>query len=68
MFQPWGLGLHDVTSAAMPVDPSLEDRIDVWHGKRPKAGNGKKMEIEMENGPKLDRGKKWQKNGPKMDF
>ena len=34
----------------------------VWHGKRPKAGNGKKMEIEMENGPKLDRGK----NGQKM--
>ena len=42
----------------------------VWHGKRPKAGNGKKMEIEMENGPKLDRGKngkkmaqKWKNNG-----
>ena len=35
----------------------------VWHGKRPKAGNGeKKMETEMENGPKLDRGK----NGKKM--
>ena len=34
----------------------------VWHGKRPKAGNGKKMEIEMENGPKLGRGK----NGNKM--
>ena len=34
----------------------------VWHGKRPKAGNGKKKEIEMENGRKLDRGK----NGRKM--
>ena len=28
----------------------------------PKAGNGKKVEIEMEKGPKLDRGK----NGQKM--
>ena len=34
----------------------------VWHGKRPKAGNGKNMGIEMENGPKLGRGK----NGKKM--
>ena len=41
-----------------------------WHGKRPKAGNGIEMEIEMENGPKLDRGKngkkmaqKWKDNG-----
>ena len=45
-----------------------------WYGmeKRPKAGNGEeeKMEIEMENGPKLDRGKngqkmaqKWKNNG-----
>ena len=34
----------------------------VWHGKRPKARNGKKMEIEMENRPKLDGGK----NGKKM--
>ena len=43
----------------------------VWHGKRPKAGNGKKMEIEMENGPKLDRGKngkKWPKNGFLREF
>ena len=38
-----------------------------WHGKRPKAENGKKMEIEMENGPKLDRGKNGPKNGPKME-
>ena len=35
----------------------------VWHGKQPKAGNGKKkMEMEVENGPKMDRGK----NGKKM--
>ena len=35
------------------------------------AGNGKKREIKMENGPKLDRGKngkKWPKNGLLRDF
>ena len=39
----------------------------VWHGKRPKAGNGKNGN---RNGtrPQAGRGQKWQKNGPKMDF
>ena len=36
---------------------SLDPAGLVWHGKRPEAGNGKKMEIEMENGPELDRGR-----------
>ena len=40
-----------------------------WHGME----NGQKpemeeKEIEMENGPKLDRGKQMAKSGPKMDF
>ena len=29
----------------------------VWHGKWPKAGNGGKMENQMENSPQLDRGR-----------
>ena len=34
----------------------------VWHGKRPKAGNERKMEIQLKNGPKLNRGKNGKKN------
>ena len=40
----------------------------VWHGKRPKAGNGKRMEIEMENGPTLDGGKTGKKMAKKWMF
>ena len=67
----WGCAIRIASHIAVASrDLGWDPAGLVWHGKRPKAGNGKKMEIEMENGPKLDRGKngkkmaqKWKNNG-----
>ena len=37
------------------------------NGQKPEMEKKKKMEIEMENGPKLDRGKNGQKMAQKME-
>ena len=64
--------LRYLSRMCMCIEFAIQPKIEImpgWHGMQ----NGqkpemKKKEIEMENGPRLDRGKKWPKNGFLSEF